>query len=263
MTLLGQFGWLFLIPTLVLQPPRPLPQAHAHNDYEHERPLLDALDRGFCGVEADIFLAKGELLVAHNFIDVRPERTLEALYLKPLAERIHKNGGKVYPDGPTLTLLIDLKSAGEPTYAALHEVLAKYADILSSTEHGKHTRRAISVVISGNRPESLKTQSVRYAGLDGRLSDLDSSLPADVMPMISDNWRLHFKWNGKGPMPDAEKAKLDEVVAKAHEAGRVVRFWATPENPAVWQVLKAAGVDLINTDRLDELQAFLSDQPGS
>jgi glycerophosphoryl diester phosphodiesterase len=92
---------------------------------------------------------------------------------------------------------------------------------------------------------------------------LDSSLPADVMPMISDNWRLHFKWNGKGPMPDAEKAKLDEVVAKAHEAGRVVRFWATPENPAVWQVLKAAGVDLINTDRLDELQAFLSDQPGS
>jgi hypothetical protein len=29
----------------------PLPRAHAHNDYEHERPLLDALDHGFtsCG----------------------------------------------------------------------------------------------------------------------------------------------------------------------------------------------------------------------
>ena len=25
----------------------PLPQAHAHNDYEHERPLLDALEQGF------------------------------------------------------------------------------------------------------------------------------------------------------------------------------------------------------------------------
>jgi hypothetical protein len=25
------------------RPAKPLPQAHAHNDYEHKRPLLDAL----------------------------------------------------------------------------------------------------------------------------------------------------------------------------------------------------------------------------
>ena len=34
----------------------PLPNAHAHNDYEHKRPLFDALDHGFCSVEADVFL---------------------------------------------------------------------------------------------------------------------------------------------------------------------------------------------------------------
>ena len=27
--------------------PVPLIHAHAHNDYEHKRPLLDALDHGF------------------------------------------------------------------------------------------------------------------------------------------------------------------------------------------------------------------------
>ena len=35
---------------------KPLPRAHAHNDYLHQRPLLDALDNGFCSVEADISL---------------------------------------------------------------------------------------------------------------------------------------------------------------------------------------------------------------
>jgi hypothetical protein len=44
----------------------PLVNAHAHNDYEHDRPLFDALDHGFCSVEADIHLVDGQLLVAHN-----------------------------------------------------------------------------------------------------------------------------------------------------------------------------------------------------
>src|SRR5688500_5242918 len=42
--------------------PRVLPHAHAHNDYLHDRPLLDALDHGFNSVEADIFLVDGQLL---------------------------------------------------------------------------------------------------------------------------------------------------------------------------------------------------------
>src|SRR4030095_12119754 len=44
----------------------PLLRAHAHNDYEHTRPLLDALEQGFCSVEADIYLIDGELRVAHD-----------------------------------------------------------------------------------------------------------------------------------------------------------------------------------------------------
>src|SRR5579863_3505263 len=92
------------------KPVKPLPSAHAHNDYLHERPLLDALDHGFTSVEADIFLVQGKLLVAHDIAALRPERTLAALYLDPLRQRIRNHDGWVYDKGRSLTLLIDIKS---------------------------------------------------------------------------------------------------------------------------------------------------------
>jgi hypothetical protein len=117
----------------------------------------------------------------------------------------------------------------------------------------------VTVVISGNRPqETIAAQKVRYAGIDGRLSDLDSNLPADLLPLISDNWRNHFKWTGAGPFPAGERDKLHATVKQAHTKGRRVRFWATPESTTVWQELRVAGVDLINTDDLAGLQKFLT-----
>jgi glycerophosphoryl diester phosphodiesterase len=41
-----------------------------------------------------------------------------------------------------------------------------------------------------------------------------------------------------------------------------VRFWATPESPAVWGELVDAGVDLINTDDLAGLREFLRGREG-
>ena len=90
--------------------PVPLIHAHAHNDYVHKRPLFNALDDGFCSVEADIYLVDGQLLVAHVRSQVKPERTLQALYLDPLSERVKKNGGHVYPAGPEFTLLVEIKA---------------------------------------------------------------------------------------------------------------------------------------------------------
>jgi hypothetical protein len=236
----------------------PLIHAHAHNDYEHPRPLFDALDHGFCSVEADIYLVKDQLLVGHEATDLRPERTLEKLYLDPLRARVRANGGRVYRDGPTIFLLIDVKTEAKATYRALDKVLARYADILSVVDHGKFEPKAVTAVISGNRaPELLAAQTVRYAGLDGRLTDVDSEVPAHQMPWISDRWTAHFHWQGKGPIPAEERAKLQQLVQKVHQHGRLLRFWATPELPAFWHELRAAGVDLINTDQLAELQRFL------
>jgi hypothetical protein len=240
------------------KPVKPLAAAHAHNDYLHERPLLDALDHGFTSVEADIFLVQGKLLVAHDLTALRPERTLASLYLDPLQERIRNHDGWIYDKGRSLTLLIDIKLDAETTYTALHKLLAEYADMLTTVADGVLETKGVTVVISGNRPrETIVAQKVRYAGIDGRLSDLDSKLPADVLPLISDNWRNHFKWTGEGPLPAGERDKLHRIVAQAHAKDRRVRFWATPESTAIWKELRAADVDLINTDDLDGLQKFL------
>jgi glycerophosphoryl diester phosphodiesterase len=80
------------------------------------------------------------------------------------------------------------------------------------------------------------------------------------MPLVSDNWRTHFKWRGEGPIGEAELKKLNDAVAKAHAGGRRIRFWATTDNVAMWRELQAAGVDMINTDDLAGLEGFLRGQ---
>ena len=240
----------------------PLRAAHAHNDYLHPRPLLDALEHGFGSVEADIFLVNGALLIGHERKDLKPERTLESLYLEPLRARVHARQGGVYGPEFRFYLLIDVKTEAEETYQVLDQVLARYADILSVTRDGTFEPKGVTIVLSGNRAqESIAKQSVRYVGIDGRPEDLDSDRPADLMPWISARWGALFAWRGVGPFPEAERSKLTEIVTRAHQRGRQVRFWATAENENVWRELVAAKVDLINTDKLADLQKFLQSQP--
>ncbi|HJT33569.1 MAG TPA: phosphatidylinositol-specific phospholipase C/glycerophosphodiester phosphodiesterase family protein [Pirellulales bacterium] len=255
---------LFLLARVsVADPPdvpktRPLLQAHAHNDYLHARPLLDALDHSFTSVEADVFLVDGQLLVAHERSQLDPHRTLRRLYLDPLKSLAQRHGGRIWPDGPTLTLLVDMKADGEAAYRALDEQLADYADIISSAHDGRWQTKAVTVVVSGDRAwKTIAGERSRRVGLDGRLSDLGSDLPVHLLPLISDNWTNHFRWRGEGPLPAAERAKLRDIVKRAHAKRRRVRFWATPDVPAVWRELAAAEVDLINTDDLAGLERFL------
>lgn len=242
----------------------PHEQAHAHNDYEHERPLADALEQGFTSVEADVWLVDGELLVAHERKNTDPTRTLESLYLDPLAERVRANGGSVYRRwNSSLQLLVDIKSKGPRTYRAVHRALRRHREVV--TRFAPRVReRAVEVVISGNRPLGLmREQRRRFAGYDGRLGDLGSDLSPRLMPLVSDNWSNHFTWKGKGPMPSAEQAKLRSLVRRAHSAGYRLRFWATPDvrgaaRTTLWSVLADSGVDHLNTDDLIGLSRFLS-----
>lgn len=238
--------------------PVPLVHAHAHNDYEHKHPLSDALACGFCSVEADVHLVAGHLLVAHERFQTRPERTLEALYLDPLRERVRKNGGHVYPGGPEFTLLVEIKGDWRTSYPVLREVLKPYAGMLTTFGSGAARTNAIRVIITGHRSKDMFAgESTRYASLDGDLADLDSGVSSDLIPWISSRWGQSFRWRGAGELPEAEKAKLKAIVATAHQQGRRVRFWGAPDQPVFWAAMLANGVDLINTDDLEAAQKFL------
>ncbi|MFD5130153.1 phosphatidylinositol-specific phospholipase C/glycerophosphodiester phosphodiesterase family protein [Streptomyces olindensis] len=245
--------------------PRPLWRAHAHNDYEHPRPLFDALDHRFGSVEADIYLVGDQLLVAHDPEDLDPARTLESLYLDPLAARVRANRGSVYRGyRGSLQLLIDIKTEGSSTYLELDRHLRRYRHLFTTYAHGRVHRGPVTAVISGDRAARapMEAQSVRRAFYDGRLADLGGQAPASFIPLISDNWTLNFTWRGVGAFPDAERQKLRGIIATAHQRGQRVRFWATPDlagpaRDALWSELLGADVDHLNTDDLAGLEAFL------
>jgi len=230
--------------------------AHAHNDFLHKRPLFDALDCKFKSIEADVFSVGDSLFVAHDRHQIKPGRTLRQLYLNPLKNIVEKNIGSVYGDSKEIILLIDIKDDGLKTYKLLHQILENYKEILTVYNSGEKKSGAISIVVSGNRPvEFMQKQELRFAGFDGRVSDLDSGMPSSLMHLVSDNWNKYFLWKGVGEMPAAEKDKLIQIVKKAHKNGYLLRFWATPDKPgiernAVWNELINAQVDLIGSDDL-------------
>lgn len=236
-----------------------LPNAFSHNDYRRKRPLLDALNNGFRYVEADIYLRKGKLVVAHILPCLKPNRTLEALYLKPLLEYVQQDTAANHLNQWPLTLLIDIKSDGEKTYEALLPLLEKYKSILSGYENGQTTLRNVTIVLSGHKPvELIKNVSSGYVFMDDNLRNISSYNVAELFPIASCKYSRLLKWKGKGTIPPSETQKLAFYVAEAHRNGSKVRLWAAPQNKAVWSELLKCNVDLINTDHLSSLRRFLT-----
>lgn len=235
---------------------------HAHNDYEHERPLFDALDCQFKSIEADVYSVGDSLFVAHDFDQIKPGRTLRQLYLEPLKKRIQKNNGSVYGNSEEIILFIDIKDDGLKTYKVLDKILEEYKSGLTVFENGLKKQGSILVVVSGNRPfEFMQSQAVRYAGYDGRLENLGSGISPTLMPLVSDNWTKHFSWDGNGKMPEEERLKLKLIAANAKNDGYILRFWGTPnqtpeQKKNVWQELWNADVGLIGADDLKSLREF-------
>ncbi len=238
----------------------PLANAFAHNDYWHKRPLYDALDNGYTHIEADIYLRHGKLIVAHMLPVLKRHRTLESLYLDPLASCINGSNEQesriVYP----ITLMIDIKSNAAKTYEALSEVLEKYKNILSGYENGIFVQRQITIVITGNKPfDILKNQQNRLAFIDEDLMKVQQDTSStNIYRTASCKYSRLVNWNGNGTFPVLQKQRLCKYVSMAHRYGKKVRLWASPEKPVVWNELLDCGVDLINTDKLPELKNFLT-----
>lgn len=238
------------------QLPPYLAHSHAHNDYEHPQPLIDSLALGFASIETDVWLVDGKLCVAHDRSDVDPNRRLENMYLDPLLDRFNQNAKKLFSNGETLVLLIDFKSEGATTYEALKKLLEKYRPMLLAS--AEMPTPSLKIIISGNRPvDIIAKDKSRLVFMDGRLKDLQNKIDPSLMPWISDNWRLHFRYMGSGTISAEERQKLRDYVSRVHASGAQLRFWATPENEALWKVLREESVDFIGTDQLERLSNFL------
>ena len=232
-----------------------LPRAFTHNDQLQRRPLLDSLEHGFAAVEADVFLVDGQLLIGHGRKDVVPGRTLSSLYLDPLAELVRERG-HLYNGHPFL-LLVDVKSQAGPTYAALHDVLTGYSDMLTHY-HPDGTRTGpVRVVVSGHTDlAQMEGQLVRYATADVRSTHLERAV-SPVVSMVSDKWTDCFRWLWLTEhwMRRRLLASVAARVERIHDAGCTARFWGAL--PGSWPVLLAADVDHVLTDDIPGLRRFL------
>lgn len=235
--------------------------AFSHNDYEQEKPLLDALSFGFNCVEADLWLIDGELYVSHEQPAPTPEITFEKLYLAPLAERIRANKGKVYRTGKKpFLLMVDCKTNGEKMLPVLKQKMEPYKELFSTVENGKMKKGAVLFFLSGDNPKkSILSASDSYIFLDGRIDDLGKGISSDLMPVISDNYSKYLTWKGEGEIPAEQLAKMQGFIRQAHKEGKMFRWWGAPDTPQFKRFFMKEKVDLVGADNLKSLHDILSE----
>ncbi|MCE2834836.1 MAG: hypothetical protein LW694_10690 [Chitinophagaceae bacterium] len=224
-----------------------LPFTHSHNDYEQAIPFKHAFDKGFHSIEADVWLVDGQLLVGHDRKDIRPDRTLESLYLEPLYKALIKR--KTRREAP-LQLLIDIKSEAISTLDALTALLGKWQD--------KFPKNKVVVAVSGNRPPVNRYASYpEYIRFDGRPGISYDAAALSKVALISDAYGNYLVKGTQSP----DTAKMRRTLEAAHTLGKPFRFWAHPDNPEGWMRMINIGADYLNTDHIDQLAAFMKDIP--
>ena len=228
---------------------------HSHNDYRRVNPFYDAVNAQFGSIEADIWIADGKLLVAHDKEELPTAKSLEEQYIKPFVEQYKKNGGHFYKESDRYPLfLIDLKTGYATTLQPLIDLLRNYPEVFDPVANPL----AVRVVVSGAVPPA--EDFVKYDAIvsfDGRIKTDYTAEQLTRIGLISDAFTNYLKWQGVEPLRQEDFTMLKSWVDKVHDYGKPVRFWATPDTPIAWDALMKLGVDYINTDKITESAAYV------
>ena len=222
---------------------------HAHNDYEKPQPLTNALSNKVFSVEADVFLVGSVLVVAHSPDQIKPDKTLTGLYIKPLVSLFQKNKGYLSSDTAyKVSLVIDIKEKGDLVLKNLEKLLQPYRKFFDRSVNP----HAVQVIISGERGAITKWKSYQgYMFFDGRPTEQYDARTLKKVAVISDSYQ-----NYVGSDTLEIPAKLQTVIDNVHQQGKLLRLWGAPDNERAWAFLSKAGIDIINTDKVDECRSF-------
>jgi alkaline phosphatase len=218
--------------------------AHSHNDYEKPFPFTAAWNEGFGSVEADLHLINDTLWVAHNKAIPGIDPTFEHAYLQPLQAAIAKDKIR------QLQLLIDIKTEAVATIDKVIATLRKYPTLINNS--------SIRFVISGGRPDpAVWNKYPAFIWFDGNLGQVYSKEALSKIGLLSADFHKYTDWNGKGRVPARQLDTIQQLITAAHNLGKPVRFWATPDNINAWYHLMRWKVDYLNTDRTAAMGHFL------
>jgi len=249
------FATLFTFFTVMGQSPiKPytVADAHSHNDYKNDIPFFRAYEKGFGSIEADVYAVDGKLMVAHSKEEIAPSRSLKILYINPLIAKYKRNGVR------KLRLLIEIK---EDYQAVLPLVIKELKPLAGYISYDGHPG-PLSIVMTGAVPPAAVM--VNYpAWIRFDVDHMDGFTPAQwkKIGLVSFPFGKYVKWNGKGVLNKDEIAKLKGAIDSVHTAGKMIRFWETPDTKSSWLALVRLGVDVIGTDKVEELGNFLNNKP--
>jgi len=233
---------------------------HSHNDYVQEIPFFGAYAARMNSIEADVFLSKGELYVAHEKGQIIPGKTLKSVYLEPLYQLYKKNGNQPYPkkDERSLEVVIDIKEDYAHVIPALINQLKGYLDMIDPAQ----SKKPVHIVLSGDLPLAAEYKNYPdYISFDGRPNIAYTPEQLKRVAMISDDMKTYTGWNGKGNPAVRDTLKLQKVVQDAHKMNKPFRFWGTQDSYNTWIELENLGVDWIGTDHPELLSKFYRDRP--
>ena len=220
---------------------------HSHNDYTRPNPFYQAFKAGVGAIEADVYLRNGKLMVAHDTADIRPENTLKAMYLDPIKKEMGSHGRP-------LNLLIDLKESYTTLLPALIKEIAPLLPLMKTQKNNAK----LAIIITGNRPlPSLYQNYPNYIVFDDDLQQPHTPAQWKRVAQVSLNFDNYSKWKGDGKMLTQDERAVRSIINATHRAGRKIRFWNAPDNAIAWQKLMDLGANILCTDKIGEITAFL------
>lgn len=232
-------------------------KVHAHNDYVQNEPFVGAYKARADQIEVDVFLVGNSLMVAHSKKEIDPKKTLNKLYLDPIASYFKQNNSKVSEDKKyTFSLMIDVKENWNAVYPVLKREIEKYGDVFNRSKN----KYAIQIVISGNRPaDSTFHTYPTWLFFDGLPNISYAKKDLTRVSMISDNFAIYSKWQGSGYIHSDDQQKLEDIIKQAKKLKKPVRFWGAPDKEDSWIMQLKIGVGIINTDNVERVKYAIKD----
>lgn len=228
--------------------------AHSHNDYKNNIPFYRAYEKGFGSIEADCYAVNGQLMVAHDKKEIDSKRSFKILYIDPLIEKFKRDPQR------HLRLLIEIK---EDHKAVLPLVIKELKPLEQYFDYEGHPGR-LSIVMTGAVPPAAEmTNYPAWISFD--VDHMDGFTPAQwkKIGLVSFPFGKYMHWNGKGVLNNEEITRIKGGIDSVHNSGKKIRFWETPDTKSSWLALIRLGVDVIGTDKIEELGDFLNKKPAS
>lgn len=227
---------------------------HAHNDYQKPEPLTNALQHKVFSIEADVYLTGNRLLVAHDKKELATAKPLDSLYLQPIIDLFRRHKGTINEDSSYApVLMIDIKENGEAAIAQLIKLVSVHRFVFDRSANTK----AVQLVISGDRGASSKWISYPpYIFFDGRPNEQYDSATLQRVAFISDSYPKYIS-------AQDSTSRIEYLVKKVHGMGKLLRLWASPDDPRSWKRQQQLEIDIINTDKVAECREVTGGNHGN